>query len=173
MEGQMGIFDIFRSKPRSAEERDKPRIEFGFRGEDITYRLPGKELYVGFTYINGPRFYSESIEKWKDGSPLTEEEKEKVFSDVVRFLKRKRNKPIVVINTDDPSKKLWEHLCSTNQTIIKEVEYTSDEEQLQFERNMYLGFLKAGKGLVINEAEIKNEQDLDNALRARRKKRAV
>jgi hypothetical protein len=114
----MNIFDALSSEPE---------MKFGFRGEDITYRLQDqdKEIYIEFTYLDGPKVYSETIARWKNGSRLTEEEKKKVFSDVVRFVMEQHKKPIVVINTNDPSKDLWKHLCSTNQSVIEGIEYTS------------------------------------------------
>ena len=71
---------------------------------------------------------------------------------------------IVVINKDDTSKNVWEDICSINQSIIDNIEYISNEENYQFERNMYLDFLRTGKKVFIEETEIKNEQDLDKAL---------
>jgi uncharacterized protein YeaC (DUF1315 family) len=170
----MSIFNIFRSNSKDTEDPNNAKIEFGFRGEGIVYRLREKEIYIDFTYINGPRIYTDSIEKWNDGSILTIEEKEKIFTDILNFAsKSHKKKLIIVINTDDPSKNLWEQVCLSNQELIKEVENTSDEEQFQFERNMYLDFVNPDNGLTIGDTEIKNEQDLDKALQSRRKIRTI
>ncbi|HEX8709435.1 MAG TPA: hypothetical protein VF723_14415 [Pyrinomonadaceae bacterium] len=169
----MSIFDIFRRKTDDKSESGGPKIEFGLRGEDITYRLPDKEMYIQFTWINWPRVYTESMDKWKDGSMLTKEEKKKVFGDVVNFIRRKRKMPIVVINSDDPSKDVWEHLCSLNQPVVKGIEYTSDEEDYRSERSMWLECIKAGKGVVLDGVEVRSEKELDEAMQRLRKGRAV
>jgi hypothetical protein len=90
---------------------------------------------------------------------------------VLRFIKKKHGKTIVVINSDDPSRDLWERLCSANQTIVKEIEYTSDEKNFQSQRNMFLEMLKRGGKIQIKDMEIHNEQDLDKALGIYIKKR--
>ena len=108
----MSIFDVFRRKA------DGPRMKFGFRGENIVYSLPDKEIELEYTWINGPRVYTESIDKWRDGSAMTEDEKRKVFRDAVHFVKRKDKQAIIVINSDDPSKELWEELSSLNQSQV-------------------------------------------------------
>ena len=123
----------------------KSKIEYGFRGEDITYRSLNKSIQVGFSWVNGARLYSETIDKWEDGSNLTAEEKKRVFNEIVRFVGKNREKPIIVINIDDPSQALWEDVCSINEILINKVEYTSKEEQYQFERDMYLELIIAGK----------------------------
>lgn len=149
------------------------KIEYGFRGEDITYRLSNKTLYIGFTWINGARIYTETIAKWEDGSLLSEGEKKRVFVEVVRFVGKDREKPIIVINRDDPSRSLWEELCSIIEGLITKIEYTSKEEQYQFQRNMYLEFINAGKIVTIEGIEFSNEKELDDFLEKRRKDRST
>ena len=161
----MSVFDIFRSKG------DGPRMKFGFRGENIFYSLSDKEIELEYTWINGPRVYTESIDRWRDSSPMTEDEKRKVFSDVVHFVKRKAKKAIIVINSDDPSKELWEQLCSLNQSVIHDIEYTSDEDQYQFDRSMWLGFIMAGKSINFDGVEVRSEEELDEVMRKRRRSR--
>lgn len=162
----MNIFDIFLRKNKS--ETKYPKIEYGFRGEDISYQLADKNADISFTWCNGSRIYSDNINKWNNGLVMTNDEKRTVFCDVLHFVKTNRKKPIIVINSDDSSKNLWETLCSENKTDIEMVEYTSNEENYQFERNMYLDFLKAGKILTMDGIEIKTEQDLDKLLRGRK-----
>ena len=101
------------------------KIDYGYRGEGITYRLSNKSLDLSFTWINGPRIYTETIAKWEDGSVLTADEKKRVFIEILRFVGKKREKPIIVINIDDPSQALWEEQCSTNGDLINKIEYTS------------------------------------------------
>lgn len=162
----MSIFNFFRRQSEDElNNSNKPKIEFGFRGEDITYRLQGREIYISFTWCNGHRVYPDSIDRWNDGIALTNKEKERIFNDVLHYIKRTRKSLIVVINTDDPSKDIWEHICSINQSIIDEIEYTSNAESHQFEKNMYLDFLKAGNQVFIKETEVKNEKELEEALR--------
>jgi hypothetical protein len=151
----------------------KSKIEFGFRGEDITYRLSNKSMDLSFTWIKGARIYTETIAKWEDGSTLTEDEKRRVFIEVVRFVGKEMENPIIVINTDDPSRALWEELCSINEDLINKIEYTSKEEQFQFERKMYLEFINAGKIVNIDGIDISNEKELDDFLQKRRKNNAA
>jgi hypothetical protein len=164
----MSIFNIFSSKNKKNSKSEYPKIEYGFRGEDISYRLPDKEADISFTWINNPRIYSDSINKWNNGLVMTDDEKKTVFCDVLHFVSTKRRKPIIVINSDDSSKSLWEVICSENKTNIESIEYASDEENYQFQRNMYLDILKAGKKLFFDETEIRNEQDLDKFLQEER-----
>jgi hypothetical protein len=147
----------------------KSEINYGFRGEDITYRLSNRSINIGFTWINGARVYTETIAKWEGGSILTPEEKKRVFIEVVRFVGEKREKPIIVININDLSRSLWEELCLINEALINNIEYTSKEEQYQFERKMYLEFINAGKKVNIDGIDISNEKDLDDLLQKRRK----
>lgn len=60
-------------------------------------------------------------------------------------------------------------MCSEHQSSIKNIEYTSKEAQHQFERKMYLDFIKAGKKVILDGKEISNEKDLDEFLQRRRK----
>jgi hypothetical protein len=150
----------------------KPKIEYGFRGEGIIYSLLNKSTYLWFTWMNDARIYTETIAKWEDGSILTEEEKTRVFIEVVRFVGKECEKPIIVINIDDPSRSLWEELCSINAVLIKNIEYTSKEEHYQFERKMYLESINAGKKVSIDGIEISSEKDLDDFLQKRRKDQA-
>ena len=160
----MSIFNFFKNKNETTSDSNKPKIEFGFRGEDITYHLHGKEAYISFTWCNGHRVYTDSITQWKDGTFLTNEEKERIFNDVLHYIKRTRKSLIVVINKDDTSKNIWEHICSINQSIIDKIEYTSDEENYQFQRNNDLNYIKNGGKLTIDRFEIKSEKDLDEAM---------
>jgi hypothetical protein len=141
----MNIFNMFRHKSADKTGSDHAEIEFGFRGENIIYKQESKEIEISFSWLNGARVYPDDIQKWMDGSPVTESEKEKIFVDVLRIIKKRHGKTIVVINADDPSRDLWERLCSVNQTIVKEIEYTSDEESFQSQRNMFLEMLQRGE----------------------------
>jgi len=168
----MSIFNFFQRKKNNALE-NTTSIEFGFRGEGINYRLPNKSIELWFTWVNGMRVYTETIFKWKDGSILTIEEKKQVFNDVVRFVEKNKEKPIIVINNDDSSRILWEELCAENQTSINRIEYTSRESQFQIERKMYHDLMKAGKKVVVDGFEISNENDLDKFMENRKKNQAA
>ncbi len=109
-------------------------------------------------------FILTALDKWKDGTFLTNEEKERVFNDLLHYIKRTRKSLIVVINKDDTSKNIWEYICSVNQSIIDKIEYTSDEENYQFQRNNDLNYIKNGGKLTIDGFEIKSEKDLDEAM---------
>ena len=142
-------------------------MEYGFRGEDIRYRDAGRELEIEFTWVNGPRIYPRSIDRWQDGEPLTEEEKVRVLLEAMRFVTGGREKPIIVISAEDPDRALWEQLCDEHRPAIRDVELTSDAEALQREREMYLAILKSGTRLVIDGADVRTEQQLDELLQRR------
>jgi hypothetical protein len=146
---------------------DKPKTKFGSRGEDIIFRWKNGSINIGFTRGTGDRIYTDTIDTW-DGAniELTEDEKETVFREVLEFLRRKRKKTIVVINEDDDDKALWELLCSVHEGLIKDVEYTSDEKNYQSQKQVYLTILNAGRKLVIDDVEIKNEEQLEEVLRS-------
>lgn len=151
----------------AAAGRSVPRIEFGSRGEEITYKWANNALEVGFSYLNGPRIYSDTIDRWSSGAGLTEDERTTVFGDILSFVNERRGKPTVVINTDDAARIQWERLCSANRTMVKAIEYTSNRQNVQLERDMYLEVLRAGKELTIDGREISTEQELDKVLQTR------
>jgi hypothetical protein len=153
--------------------RDKasaPAIAFGFRGENVDYRRHDQTLSVTFTWIGGPRLYPGSITGWSDGSPLTDEDRSSVFRDVLQFIALGGERSTVVINVDDPSRALWEDICSANAPLVNAVEYTSDDAEHAREREMYLSSLRAGKGLSVEGIEIKDEHDLDEVMKRRRQR---
>ena len=144
-------------------------MEFGSRGEEITYEWADKVLEVGFSYLNGPRVYSDTIARWQNGAELTDDERTKVFGDILGFVNEHRGPPTVVIDANDPARIQWERLCSANKILVKATEYTSSEEKAQLERDMYLEVLRAGKELTIAGTEIKTEKELDTFLQSRAK----
>lgn len=164
-------FTAWFTRWRRAPHEPRPTLAFGFRGEGITWRLGDRTLEIEFTYGGGPRIYVEGIARWRDGTALTTADRERVFRDVVRFVKSQGPKPTVVVNRDDPAAPEWERLCAESRRAIAGVEHTSDEEQFQFMRGMYLGILQAGKGLTIDDTHITTERELDDYLRPRRKAR--
>ena len=93
----MKLFDMFRrkSKDETDEELEKKgiKIKFGFREEGLIYQQAGKEIYVGFTWVNGNKIYPDEIKIWKDGGRLTEHEQEHVFLDLLDFVGRKKGNP--------------------------------------------------------------------------------
>lgn len=148
-------------------KRTPPVITFGARGEDVEYRRDGKAVWIGFTWMNGPRLYPVDTIRWTDGSTLTDEEKTKVFAYVLRFVARTDEPPIVRINVDDASRALWENVCSSHSELVRAVEYTSDEQLYALEREGYLRSLQAG-GLTIDGVEIQDEDDIDRVMSERR-----
>jgi hypothetical protein len=104
---------------------DGPRISFGFRDETINYQRQGQGLVVEFTWVGGPKVYPDSIVKWSGGQLLTDDEKVTVLREVLEFVTLEDARPTVVINSDDPSRKLWEHVCSSNPALVAAIEYTS------------------------------------------------
>ena len=167
----MSSIDRFARGPARETQQDGPAIAFGFRGEDINYRDHGRALSVGFTWLNGARLYPDSISTWADGTTLTDGEKATVFHDVLQFIAQGRERLIVVINMDDPSRALWEEMSSANGAWVSAIERTSDDEEQARERAMFLSGLRAGKGLSIDGVDIRDERDLDTVLKARRRRR--
>ncbi len=163
----MSIFSLFRARTKRNEL--SPHIERGFRGEGVTYRLNGRTIEIDFTWCNGDRLYTETIDKWDDGHKLSDEEKQRVFLDVLKYLSRPLRRTIVVINTDDSSLDMWNRLSADNAKLVKAVEFTSIDEQKQFERQMYLDILNSKSSLVINDVQIHNESELDDLLTQTRK----
>jgi len=157
----MGIFNIFRGKAKVKILPDNVKIEFGFRGENLTYQKDDRKIELQFTWTDGFKIYPDDIKKWKDGDSLTEQEKEAVFVDTLKFIKSERGKSIVVINIDDTSKDLWEKLCSENESFIEKIEYTSDKEVFQFKRDYFFQSFKRGNKIIMNDKEINNEEDLN------------
>jgi hypothetical protein len=82
-----------------------------------------------------------------------------------------------VINTDDASKSLWDDLCSRNNSLIEKIEYTSDEEDVQWNRERILKDLssdlfKEGKLTTgVGGIRVNNEQELEMALASYIKKK--
>jgi hypothetical protein len=161
----MRIPDIFRRNTKTPDNSSEPKIEFGFRGEGITYHLQGKSVEVWYTWLYGSRVYTENLLKWKDGSGLTDDEKMQIMGDIVRFIGQKHEAPTIVINRDDPFGVFWEQFSSTHKSIVKTVEYTSRAAQNDSMRKMYLDFIRAGKAVTLDGVEISSEQDLDKALK--------
>ena len=169
----MSVFDVFLRLFGGGNQAGEPELRFGFRGEDITYRQSGREVEITFTHMLGPRIYVDTISRWTDGVPLTEVEKSDILARVLPFVRGNFEKPTVVINVDDPSRTLWERLCEAHRAHVRTVEYTSNDEQARFVRDTYLRILKGGGGLVIDDTEIRSEQELDRFLEERRKTRGA
>ena len=143
----------------------RPKISYGSgRAEWITYELAGKKVDIDFTWLEGNRIYTETIHRWSTNELISEDEKKKILTDVLQFTKGWFRKSIVVINTDDLSRPLWEQVCGEVPNLIKEIEYTSDEQNRQYNRQMYLEMLNSKGGLVIDDVPIRTERELDAML---------
>lgn len=164
-------FSSWFTRRRSSGAEPRATLAFGFRGEGITYRLGERVLELEFSHGGGPRVYAEGFTRWRDGTRLSDAEAEQAFAEVVRFIHAAGPKAIVVINADDPLAPTWERLCAANRRHVARAEHTSDEQQFQFERSMYLQVLQAGKGLTIDDTRITTEQELDDFLGPRRRSR--
>jgi hypothetical protein len=139
-------------------------LKFGFRGENIYYEIFGKTTEISFTWINGPRLYTESIHRWNDGSLLSEEEKHEIFNKAIGLIKQRFNKAIVVINVDDDPKQNWERQCLKNKEDIENIEYTSDEENIKWMKKEHLDTMKK-TGLLMDGIKITTEEELDIVLK--------
>jgi hypothetical protein len=113
------------------------------RGEEIEYKSGGKLLFAERTFIDGSRFFPDSVKKWNDGKELSEAECIKAFTDIVDFLTENNLNPIIVINTDDEKMKLWQFLCNERKLEIEwtsnlEIEKRDYEHALEFFQNRRL-----------------------------------
>lgn len=148
---------------------ETPKIKLGFRGEDIDYTVRNQSTWIGFTSCKGERIYSDSIKKWNDtGESLSQQDKVSILKDVIRFVRKpwwSWAKPIIVINMDDPDRDLWEQVCKLEMRSIKRIEYTSNQEQKNFARQMWLEVLQKQRILMMNGTRITNESELDDYLR--------
>ena len=165
----MGFFSWLKKraewKDRLRDLQDKEvKIERGFRGEGIKYEVGNKSLEMDFAWGNGDRLYTETIAEWNDGRRLTIEEKKSVFVDTLNFLGGPYRKTIVVINTDDEACPLWKELSDQHSEAVEKVEYWCNEQQRQFERNMYIEILNSQASLEIEGTPIKTEEQLDKVL---------
>ncbi|WP_416864767.1 MAG: hypothetical protein ACMVP2_19745 [Imperialibacter sp.] len=151
-----------------------PQIKNGFRGEGYVYELGNRRVNVSTTLDKVEKIYLDGIsnwyesEQWYRGGPLTNEEKIKIFRDMVFFIHEQRGKrPIVVINIDR-DKDFWESVCEQFRNRISGVEYTATTEKDSTEYNRYLSFIRTG--LTLEGQVIKNQNDLDDYWRNKRVK---
>ncbi len=138
-------------------------IKFGFRGENIEYQDNEKSVEIAFTWMNGPRLVTDTIEKWKDGSEISDKEKENIFRNTLLFISSRFPKSIIKISRDDKSGNIWEESCRSMSSLIENIEYSSDEERYQNMKNHYLETLKR-TNIMINGQLIEDEKQLDIAL---------
>jgi hypothetical protein len=138
-------------------------IEFGFRGENIKYQDNEKTVEITFTWMNGPRLDTDTIDRWKDGSEISDNEKKEIFRNTLQFISTRFPKSIIEINKDDKSRNIWEESCTSMSSLIENIEYTSDEERYQIMKHNYLETMKRTK-IIINGQQIEDEKQLDIAL---------
>ena len=138
-----------------------PHLEFGFRGEDISYRAEGGAAEISFTYMNGPRIYTDSMTGWKDGRPFTAAERREILGHTVAFVRKQRELPTIVVNVDDPLAAEWFAICEELRGAIAGVERISDQYYRDTQKKMMMGFLKAGKGVTANGMHLRTEEDVD------------
>jgi hypothetical protein len=108
---------------------DDPQLEFGPRGENISYRVADRTAVIAFTWTDGPRIYASSIRGWTDGAAMTDAEKSRVFGDVIALATRVHERPAVVIDPDDPVREWWEAECGRRRAEIFQIEYASNPER--------------------------------------------
>jgi hypothetical protein len=165
----MSILDIFRQKTMNQSENAESRIDFESYGEGIIYSLPDRSMNFNIGWVKEqtlytPRLYTETMNKWKDGTSLNNDERKRVFSEVVIFIGKKNEKPIVVISLDDSSRVFWEKLCSENLSLITGVEYTFTGKHRNFNQKLGLDLIAAGKRVIISGTEIRNEKEFNEYL---------
>ena len=144
-----------------ASRSGEPHLEFGFRGEDITYHDGDKLVEISFTYMKGPRIYTDSIERWNDGAALTDDERREVLGRAVAFVRRHRERPVVVVNTDDPFAARWMSICEELRGEIDSVKTDSDAEHRAYLKKMLMTSLAAGKGVIVDGTRLSTEEEID------------
>jgi len=167
----VGFLARFR-RTAGSNRGDAPRIEYGSRGEEIIYRLGEKSIEIGFSWASGARLETDGIERWRGGTSLTDDEKRRIFNDVLTFVNTTGGKPVVAINRDAPSETLWSDLCAKRQSDIKRVEYTSDDAARQMQREDWLDTLRAGKQLIVDGETVETEADVDRVLERLKRSKA-
>jgi len=140
-------------------KQDFPKISIGHRGEGIDYKTANNSLYIGASYFNGRRIYTDTIDKWQKGQTIEEDEKREIFKNVIQFFSKRKNKAIVVINIDH-DKLFWESVCVLYENNIKQIEYDSDKKKQDFHLKYMLEIVHNGGTVIIEERTIKTEAEL-------------
>ena len=153
--------DPGRASPPEIPAGSPPRLTFGFRGEDITYSVGGRTAEVGFTYIRGPRIYTDTIREWDDGTRLTPAERRDVLQRCITLVRKARERPTIVINADDPLAAEWRAMCEEFSADIDHVETTSDADTRAFQKKMFMDILAAGKGVTVDGVPLRTEEEID------------
>jgi hypothetical protein len=141
-----------------------PHLEFGFRGEDISYRSASGDAEISFTYMRGPRIYTDSMRGWKDGRPFTAAERREVLGHAIAFVRTHRETPTVVVNTDDPLAGEWFAICEELRGEIAGVERITDQSYRDTQKKMMMDMLEAGKGVIVNGMKLRTEEDVDRVI---------
>jgi hypothetical protein len=135
-----------------------PKISFGFKGEDIEYVTENNSLCISSTFIGGRKIFTDSIQNWKNGELISEDDKTNIFRQVIQFVNKKSDKPIIVINVDH-DKLFWESLCKECKDQIKTTEFDSDRQKEEFQFNYLLSGIQKGGILVSDGQTIKTETE--------------
>lgn len=140
-------------------EEDFSPLQFGFQGEGIVFTFKGKKQEIGSTWIDGRRIYLDGL----TDTNLNDDQKRKLFSDILQFsLEKENEKPIICYTSDFKDGELWNQLSQEFQGKIKSVEIKNTAER---NKNYYKQMLD---GLVLEKTEyrirglkIKTVEDLD------------
>ena len=143
----------------TGKTKDFSHIKFGFRGEGILYKLNGKEYELNSTWIDGIRIHFDDLTK----TDLNENQKTKMFAEIVQFVKQKDNeKPIICYNSDYQDAELWKRLSTEFNSEIRNVEIsTVENDNVALYKNMSED-LKTGMAEInIKGLKLKTVKDLD------------
>jgi hypothetical protein len=136
-------------------------IEIKGRGEDFLYRRDGLEVALDRTYCDGHRLFCDCTSGKRGFPHLPISIRQQIILDLCDYFDSLSNPLIYVIDELDPNRIELEQLFDT--LITKghkiSVEYDSEEKREKSRDEMYLGILRAGKELKINETEIHSEAD--------------
>jgi hypothetical protein len=136
-----------------------PKISPSFRLEGIEYETENNSLHIVATILGERKIYTDSIDKWRNESKITDSEKKEIFSNVIQFVSKKgKRKPIITINIDH-EKEFWEDLCSIHSDEINGIEYTSNQEIENFQYDMMLKSVQNNGTLVFDDKTVKTEAE--------------
>jgi hypothetical protein len=134
-------------------------IQLRARGEEISYTLDGRTVSMDITWSGPVRIDPEGIKQWEGSKEnIPAELKGRILQEILGFVV-KSAKPIVMLESDDPDRDLWEEICKVSP--ILRIEYTSEQEIMEDERSMYLEVIQGAQRLA-DELKAKKKKDLAN-----------
>ncbi|WP_372743332.1 hypothetical protein [Neptunomonas sp.] len=131
------------------------------RGEDMVYTDEDIELPLERTYCNGHRLYCSNILGEIGGQTLPYSKRREIIENLCEYFNTLKEPSIFVLDESDKDRTELEHLFSelAGKGHKITVEHDSAAKREQFQDEMYIGILKAGKKLSIDGKEIRSVED--------------